>query len=56
MLIWIIILIIIAFSLISAEFSRITVEFIEQHVIALLLVGLALLYSLWRREKNRIDN
>ena len=55
MLIWIIVIVIIALSLISSEFSALTGEFFEKHIIALLLVSLALLYKLWRREKDRID-
>jgi len=48
MIIWILILMIIAFSLLSGEFAENTQEFFLDHALAILLVSLGLLYWYYR--------
>jgi hypothetical protein len=52
MIIWILILLLIALSLFSGEFSGVSIEFIENHVCAILLLALAMLYTIWKSRDN----
>ncbi|MCD6531522.1 hypothetical protein J7K99_03660 [bacterium] len=53
MIIWILILMIIAFSLLSGEFAENTQEFFLDHALAILLVSLGLLYWYYRTNSRR---
>ena len=44
MIIWILIMMIIALSLISGEFAQITEDFLSNHAVTILLVALGMLY------------
>lgn len=52
MIIWIVILVIIALSLLSGEFGEVTSDFIERHVLAIFLVAIAMLYIM-KKEKEK---
>ena len=53
MLIWIIVLIIVALSMISGEFAKITEEFFMEHGLSVLLAALGILYWWYRTEKRK---
>ena len=53
MIIWVVILIIIALSILSGEFAKATEEFFLDHAISILLVALGMLYWEYIRNKRR---
>lgn len=55
MLVWILLMIIIALSLLSGEFARITEEFLVDHAITILLSALGILYWYYIYTKRNDD-
>ena len=54
MIVWAFVLLMIAISLLSGDFARVTEDFFTNHAVAILLVALGMLY--WTLQRNKKSN